>query len=170
MDAETALADSAAFRSLFRRHAAGVAIVTAAVDGELVGMTVTSLISVSASPPLVAFSLSATSSATPLLRRARTAVMHLVSAEQLDLATRFATSGIDRFDGVRWERSERGDPVLAEVESWMQLRIVDSMPAATSMLVLAEVELAVGAETVRPHQPLVYWDRAWHRLGEASAL
>ncbi len=162
--------DGADFRSMFRRHAAGVAIVTAEVDGELVGMTVTSLISVSASPPLIAFSLSAKSSATPPLRRATTVVMHLLRAEHLDLASRFATSGIDRFEGIEWTRLETGDPVLVDIESWMLCRIVDALPAAESTLVLAEVERVVGAEMAERHRPLVYWDRTWHGLGDGSQL
>ncbi len=162
--------DGSDFRSMFRRHAAGVAIVTAEVDGQLVGMTVTSLISVSAAPPLIAFSLSARSSATPPLRRATTVVMHLLGAEHLDLASRFATSGIDRFDGIEWTRLETGDPVLTGIASWMLCRIVGSMPAADSTLVLAEVERVVGAAGIEHHRPLVYWDRTWHGLGEGSQL
>jgi len=161
---------AAEFRSMFRRHAAGVAIITADVDGELVGMTVTSLISVSADPPLIVFSLSAKSSATPPLRRATTAVMHLLGAGQLELARRFATSGIDRFDGVEWTRLDTGEPVLADVESWMLCRIVSTMPAADSTVVLAQVERVVGAEGIEHHRPLVYWDRTWHGLGEGSLL
>lgn len=164
------IADGADFRSIFRRHAAGVAIVTAAVDGAFVGMTVTSLISVSADPPIIAFSLSAKSSATPPLRRARTMVMHLLGSGHVDLATRFATSGIDRFDGLDWELLDTGDPVLADVESWMRCRVVDLIPTAGSTVVIAAVERVVGAEMTDRHEPLVYWDRTWHGLREESRL
>ena len=43
-----------AFKGVFRRHPAGVAVITTVVDGEPVGFTATSVISVSADPPLLA--------------------------------------------------------------------------------------------------------------------
>jgi len=46
------------FREAFRRHPAGVAVITADPGDRPVAMTVSSLISVSAAPPIVAFSLS----------------------------------------------------------------------------------------------------------------
>ena len=64
------------FKDLFRGHPAGVAVVgLRGPDGGLVGLTVTSLISVSAEPPILAFSIASTSSSWPALRpRSRTAV------------------------------------------------------------------------------------------------
>lgn len=49
-------------RSVFRRHAAGVAVVTARGGAGPVGFTATSLTSVSADPPLVSFGISTGSS------------------------------------------------------------------------------------------------------------
>ena len=50
--------DQAVFRSVFRRHAAGVAVITAAAGGRPVGFTATSLTSVSVEPPLLSFGIS----------------------------------------------------------------------------------------------------------------
>ena len=59
----TGVLDADQFRAIFRQHPAGVAVVTlVAEDGRPVGFTATSVISVSADPPLVAFSINTTSS------------------------------------------------------------------------------------------------------------
>jgi flavin reductase (DIM6/NTAB) family NADH-FMN oxidoreductase RutF len=93
------------FKSAFRNHPAGVAVITADIGAGPVGLTATSVISVSANPPLVVFSLSSASSSTPTVKMAETVVIHLLGAEQIDLAKNFATSGIDRFaDKNIWSR------------------------------------------------------------------
>src|SRR5690625_4005194 len=93
------------FIAAFRNHPAGVALVTADAGAGPVAMTATSVCSVDADPPTVAFSASTRSSSTPTLLRASTVVVHLLSARQLDLAQLGATSGVDRFaDTSLWQR------------------------------------------------------------------
>ncbi|MGI3779839.1 MAG: flavin reductase family protein, partial [Janthinobacterium lividum] len=86
-----------AFKGVFRRHPAGVAVITTVVDGQPVGFTATSVISVSADPPLLAFSVDSASSSWPALASAETLVVNFLSAAQVEVSARFATSGIDRF-------------------------------------------------------------------------
>jgi flavin reductase (DIM6/NTAB) family NADH-FMN oxidoreductase RutF len=72
--------------------------------------------SVSADPPLLTFSISALSSASTTLQRADTVVVHLLDADDLDLARLGATSGVDRFaDRAAWSRLATGEPVFAGV-------------------------------------------------------
>ena len=102
------------FRSVFRRHPAGVAVVTLG-DGERpVGFTATSVISVSAEPPLLAFSVAVTSSSWPALERTETLAINFLGADQVDVSARFATSGVDRFAGVGWAWLPTGEPVLVQ--------------------------------------------------------
>ncbi|MDQ1572665.1 MAG: hypothetical protein QOH44_224, partial [Actinomycetota bacterium] len=93
------------FKLAFRNHPAGVAVITADAGDGPVGLTATSVFSVSAEPPLLVFSISSQSSSAPTLSRADTVVVHLLSAEQLAVAKLFATSGVDRFaDTESWAR------------------------------------------------------------------
>ncbi len=77
------------FRQLLRHHPAGVVIVTADVAGHPVGLTATSFTSVSLDPPLVSFYVATTSSTWPRLSQASLFGVHLLSADQTELATRF---------------------------------------------------------------------------------
>src|SRR6478609_5191085 len=106
------------FKLLFRGHPGGVAVITAAGPDGPVALTATSVSSVSADPPLLTFSLSALSSASPAILSASTVVVHLLDADDLDLARLASTSGADRFaDTARWTRLVTGEPVYHGVRA-----------------------------------------------------
>jgi flavin reductase (DIM6/NTAB) family NADH-FMN oxidoreductase RutF len=154
--------DATLFRQVFRRHAAGVAVVTADAGRGPAGVTVTSLASLSAEPPLLSFSISATASTWPHLRDTGTAVVHLLGAAHAELARTFATSGIDRFAApTRWSRLPTGEPVLDGTAAWLRISIAHRHPAGGSYLVIGRVEGAGFAET---GAPLLYHDGSYHAL------
>src|SRR4051794_28735290 len=154
--------DAALFRQVFRRHAAGVAVVTVDAGRGAAGVTVTSLASLSAEPPLLSFSIAATASTWPHLRDADTAVVHLLGAHRAELAQTFATSGINRFaEPTRWHRLPTGEPVLDGVAAWLRITIEHRHPAGGSHLIVGRVEQASLAAT---GDPLLYHDGGYHAL------
>ena len=167
-----------AFREAFRRHPAGVAVITADPGNQPVAMTVSSLISVSAAPPVVAFSLSMKSTSSEPMLRAETMVIHLLRFTDIDLAQLCASSGADRFpQGGAWERLPTGEPRYTAVSSWFRARRLGVLPIEGATLVAAELlEGEVQPDEAPPEaQSLVYLDRRWHRLhkeldGAASLL
>ncbi len=175
-------------RRAFRLDASSVWVVTSAHEGSPVGFTAVSVASVSISPPLLSFNVSRTSSSlTTLLSSARYAV-HLLSADQEDVARRFAADASRRFaDPSSWSWAEDGLPhVHGSVTrvSGAVLRLVD---AGDSLVVLGEVhdvrdELEVPGpgrhghdlpghevETSREVGPLVHHDRGYTRTAVAAA-
>jgi flavin reductase (DIM6/NTAB) family NADH-FMN oxidoreductase RutF len=160
-----------AFRMAFRHHPAGVAVVTADDGTGPVAMTATSVISVSATPPLLVFSASAMSSATPTLLRAGSMVVHLLDSDELPLAVRGSTSGIDRFAGVAWHRLVTGEPVFTEASMRLRCRVVDRIDAGmATVFVLEALEVQAADDAPEGRHPLVYQNRTWHRLSAASAV
>ena len=122
---------AAAFFAAFRHHPSGVAIITADAGGGPVALTVSSLISVSASPPTVAFSLSASSSTAKVVEQAETVVIHFVRRGDMELARLCATSGVDRFGAnVRWDRLATGEPYYPQVELWFRAALRGRLPVA----------------------------------------
>ncbi len=157
------------FKAAFRDYPAGVAIITADDGRGPAGMTATSVVSVSADPALLVFSLSASSSATPLIAGAETVVVHLLGAEQLDLAKRFATGGIDRFaDTASWTRLSTGEPLLRGVNSWLRGRITNRVEAGSATVVIVDVLQVLTGRC--PDSPLVYRNRTWYSLDDAAVL
>src|SRR5690606_29139783 len=105
-----------AFKAAFAHQPAGVAIITARGPGGPVGLTASSVSSVSAVPPILGFSLQARQGSAALLAEADSFLVHLLDAENLDLARSFAVSGAPRFGtDMPWEYLETGEPRLLGV-------------------------------------------------------
>lgn len=105
--------DAQEFRAALGLFATGVTIVTArGPDGAPVGLTANSFNSVSLEPPLVLWSLRSAALSMPAFSRGSHYAIHILAAEQLALARRFATPGIDRFAGLTFTEGSGGVPLL----------------------------------------------------------
>jgi flavin reductase (DIM6/NTAB) family NADH-FMN oxidoreductase RutF len=157
------------FKLAFRNHASGVAVITADAGEGPVGLTATSVFSVSADPALFVFSISGLSSSAPTIQKVDTVVVHLLGADQLEVAKLFATSGVDRFaDRAGWDRLITGEPYLLNTPVWIRGRVINRMEAGGSTVVAVHaLQADVGGTDVAP---LVYHNRTWHHIGEHSRL
>lgn len=156
---------SDAFREAFRFQPAGAAIISADFGGQPTALTISSLISVSTSPPTVAFSLSAKSASSAAIRQAKTPVIHFPRLEDMPLAQLCASSGADRFGpGVNWTRLATGEPRYTDVGVWFRARIVNELAVAGATLIMAELlEGQVDEADAHPEETsLVYLNRRWH--------
>ncbi|WP_267243359.1 flavin reductase family protein [Streptomyces sp. PR69] len=148
-------------RSVFRRHAAGVAVITA--QGERpVGFTATSLTSVAAEPPMISFGVGTGSSSWPVLEEAAHIGVHILGEHQRDLAATFARSGADRFaPPTRWHTGPEGVPLLEGVLAWLVCRVVARVPAGDHRIVIAE---AVSGDPTGDGRPLLYCQGRFNAL------
>ncbi|MGW4733543.1 flavin reductase family protein [Streptomyces shenzhenensis] len=138
-------------RSAFRRHAAGVAVITARGALGPVGFTATSLTSVSAEPPLLSFGIGTGASSWPAIAETGHVGVHILGEHQHELAATFARSGADRFGPpTAWRDGPQGVPVLGGVLAWLVCRVVGRVPAGDHRIVLAEVELGDADGAGRP--------------------
>jgi flavin reductase (DIM6/NTAB) family NADH-FMN oxidoreductase RutF len=138
-------------RSVFRRHAAGVAVITARGEAGPVGFTATSLTSVSAEPPMVSFGVGTGGSSWPAIAASDHVGVHVLGEHQQELAATFARSGADRFGASTvWREGPEGVPVLGGVLAWMVCRVVARVPAGDHRIVLAEVLLGDPTGVGRP--------------------
>ena len=73
-----------------------------------------------------------------------------------------------------WSLLETGEPVLDGAPRWIRAEIVQRTPIGSSQLVclraLSSSSDRSGAERNEHASPLVYHDRVYHGLGDASAL
>ncbi|MDT0393296.1 MULTISPECIES: flavin reductase family protein [Streptomyces] len=141
-------------RSVFRRHAAGVAVITARGRSGPVGFTATSLASVSAEPPMLSFAIGTGSSTWPVIATGEHVGVHLLGEHQRELAQTFARSGADRFGpSTAWREGPQGVPVLDGVPAWMVCEVVTRVPAGDHRIVLAQVLLG---DSTGQGRPLLY--------------
>jgi len=161
------------FKQVFRHHPAGVAVVTADDGTGPVSMTVSSVFSINADPPLLGFSASHHSSSTNTIRNAKTIVVHMTAADEIALAKLGAASGVDRFAGTNWARLSTGEPYYTDATTWMRCRIINCLDLGSSYVFVVQALEAQTppATTGKPgRSALVYHDRAWHQLDANSRL
>jgi flavin reductase (DIM6/NTAB) family NADH-FMN oxidoreductase RutF len=123
MQAKTSAAPAAFdYRRALGQFATGVTVITTrATDGMPVGVTANSFNSVSLEPPLVLWSLSRSAQSFEAFRQCPRYRIHVLAADQLDLARRFATRGADKFDGAPWHWTDAPPAAAAD----------DRLPALT---------------------------------------
>ncbi|MGW7272680.1 flavin reductase family protein [Streptomyces sp. NPDC054864] len=156
------LASPDLLRSVFRQHAAGVAVITAQGPSGPVGFTATSLVSVSAEPPMLSFGIGTQASSWPAVSEAEHVGVHILGEHQLDLATTFARSGADRFGGsTRWHEGPEGVPVLDGTLAWLVCRVAARVPAGDHRIVVAE---AVVGDPAGAGRPLLYHQGRFNAL------
>lgn len=130
--------DGMCFREVFRRHAAGVAIITATYNGAPYGFTATSVASLSADPPRFSFNMARTSSSWPAVANTSFVGVHMLSTENEGLANRFARTR-DRFSGDHWTPGPEGVPILKDVAGWLLGRISMRLSFENNAVVVAEM-------------------------------
>lgn len=121
----------------------GVAIVSTLDERhEPVGCTISSFLSVSLEPPIVAVSLAETTSTLSHLVAKGKFGISVLSSSQGGIAEVFASREVDhaeRFAGVRWRHGQTGVPVLDNGLSTIECEIHDVVAAGDHYLVLGRV-------------------------------
>jgi flavin reductase (DIM6/NTAB) family NADH-FMN oxidoreductase RutF len=159
------------FAHAFRHYPGGVAIITAESSNGPVAITATSVVSVSAVPPLFAFSISHRASTAEGIRKAHSYVVHFLGSDQLEIAQLCATSGVDRFaDTQLWARLPTGEPYFPSASAWVVGTRIDQLDAEAASLILVRATHSKVAPNADDAPPLVYVNRGWHHLGEHSQL
>lgn len=159
------------FAHAFRQYPGGVAVITADSPTGPVALTVTSVISVSASPPMFAFSIGHRASTAPAICNAHSYVIHFLGSDQLGIAQLCATSGTDRFADTRlWARLPTGEPYFPSAPAWIVGNRIDQLHAEEASLILLRATESHVNPDVDGAPPLIYHNRAWHHLGEHSQV
>jgi flavin reductase ActVB len=155
------------FRDAMGNLAAGVVMVTTTLDGRPWGMTVSACCSVSVDPPLLLVSLSEnTASARAVTESGRFGVS-VLGSRALETARFGAARGAPKFiEGFCQEGCESATPAVADAISHVDCRVADTVEAGDHVIFIGEVRCVIGSAPF--DQPLVYHDRRYHRLSEAS--
>lgn len=159
MNISAGLENIAAFKEAFRLHPAGVAVVSGSTPEGPVGLTLSSVASVSADPAVLSFSVTrATGSAGGILT-AGTFVVNLLTEGQAEVAKSFAITGAERFTKEQgWSTLPSGEPYLPEAAAALKCTIRETVPVGPSVLVLANVlDIKIGTQ----NSPLMFRDRTF---------
>lgn len=118
-----------------RGFPAGVAVLTVDADGERLGLTVGTAVSLSLEPALVGVSVARQAAMHELLRTAGTFALSLLAGDQEAVAQHFARGvpPVAHWHGIEWREGVTGAPLLEGALGWIECRV--------------ETELATGDHT-----------------------
>lgn len=152
------------FRNAMARFTNGVTAITTTENGIPFGLIATSVCSLSADPPTVLVCVNRTASAHDVILRVRKFAVNLLSANQKDVAQRFAsTRGADRFDDAQWIIGESGAPVLNGCVVSLDCKVIATHNGYSHTIVVGEI---VASET---HPDPSAHCLLWHQRNFASA-
>ena len=139
----TANFDSARVRQVLGHLPTGVVIVTGLdAQAQPVGVTIGSFVSVSLDPPYVGFFIGKSRS-WPDISRGTLFCANVLSDAQSELCWRFAKDPVDgaanRFDGLEWQKSSNGLPILPDVLASIECTVESVTPAGDHQFVLGRV-------------------------------
>ena len=142
------------FRQLLGRFATGVTVLTSRKpSGELIGMTASSVASVSLDPPLVLVSVDKQHDMHAALESGTHFVLNILSAEQEAVSRRFASNDTDRFRGVSYKENERGIPVIDGAVAHIECEKRSAVPGGDHTVFIG---LVVGGDAT-DRRPLLYY-------------
>lgn len=155
-----------AFKHAFRRHPAGVVVITALTpEGKPVGFTATSLASLAAVPPLATFNMARIASTWPTIAKTDYVAIQTIGARTRHLAERMSADHDLRFDGNHWYEGPHGIPLLRGVTSWMIGRIIERFEVANNAIIVVQIEEGALGE---PDDALLYHERRYLKPGELA--
>jgi len=154
---------AADLRTLMRRFPHGVAVLTVDADGERLGLTIGSLVSLSLAPPLVGLAISRQAAMHELLRAAGGFALSLLAQGQEWLAQHFARGvpPIALWHGIASREGAAGAPLLVGALGWVECRIASEHPVGDHTFFVGEV---LSVELGEPAPPLVHIDSDYRSL------
>jgi flavin reductase (DIM6/NTAB) family NADH-FMN oxidoreductase RutF len=135
--------ESRSLRNALGRFATGVCIVTTCTaDGRRAALTVNSFCSVSLDPPLVAWYLNDRAPSLPVFREAGYFAIHVLAADQKELASHFARPSDDKFASVSeaLETGIGGVPILRHALTRFECRTGAVETYGDHVMFLGQVE------------------------------
>ena len=141
------------------RYPFGVAVATVEVDGNRLGLTVSSLVSLALEPPFVGLSIWHQAAFHELLREAGGFAVSLLAGDQLELAQHFSRGvpPIAMWHGLDVRESNRG-PLLEGAVGWLDCRVHAKHVVGDHTLFVGEV---LSVEDGQGRSALVYQQRSY---------
>jgi flavin reductase (DIM6/NTAB) family NADH-FMN oxidoreductase RutF len=155
--------DNADFRAAMSSMASTVCLVTARRGDEMLGRTVTSVLSLSATPPAVLISIDIVSRLADLITKTGGFSLALLADDQADIADAFAgrTDPALRFETGDWRQWQSGHPILSGAVTSLDCDVIGAIETGTHVLFAGAI---VDMETTTGRTPLLWQRHGYHRL------
>src|SRR5437867_1513800 len=154
------------FRRVLGHFATGVTIVTTRdTDGRPTGLTVSAFCSVSLDPPQILVCVDHKSQSYPALRDRDRFAVNFLGDRHEDVSRRFATTRLDKFDGVPHKLSNHGVPLVEGALAQLECRTVSRHVEGDHTILVALVEEARNGAG----EPLLYFRGKYRGLADTPS-
>lgn len=152
------------FRDAMANLSAAVHVVTSNGSAGKVGLTVSSVCSVTDSPPTLLFCVNKSSDLHDVLIENRHVCVNILNHQQEDLAKHFAcmcdSTMAQRFEWDIWDEGSHGLPLLRNAIANLQGEIIEAHPVGSHSIFIVQLS----AIDLSPNHCLVYFDRQFKRV------
>ncbi|MBU1307849.1 MAG: flavin reductase family protein [Alphaproteobacteria bacterium] len=154
---------TAEFRAAMAGVAASVGVVTARMGSERIGRTVTSMLSLSMTPPTILISIDIVSRLADFIAKTNGFSLAILAEDQDGVGDAFAGrhDPADRFAAGEWSHWPSGHPMLMGAVTALDCEVIGSIATETHVLFAGAI---IEAETNTGRQPLVWQRHGYHGL------
>ncbi|HXH85166.1 MAG TPA: flavin reductase family protein [Candidatus Tectomicrobia bacterium] len=153
------------FRRVLAHFASGITVLTTCdADQRPTGLTATAFSSVSLEPPLVLVCVDHKSQSYPALRERGRFAVNILRADQEAVSRRFATTRLDKFEGLSYRLGALGMPLIDGALAHLECAVVNAHVEGDHTIFIGRVEHA-GADD---GDPLLYYCGRYARLAPAT--
>jgi DNA-binding GntR family transcriptional regulator/flavin reductase (DIM6/NTAB) family NADH-FMN oxidoreductase RutF len=155
--------DQTLYRDVVGHFMSGVTVITTAHNGTRFGVTASAVSSLSLDPPMLLVCLNRHLPTADAVSSAGVFAVNILTQDQGDLATQFATRHPDKFRDVVVVEGHRGVPMIAGALAHIECAVSERIDAATHTVFLAEVRSAHASAG----SPLAYFRGSFGRFAQA---
>jgi flavin reductase (DIM6/NTAB) family NADH-FMN oxidoreductase RutF len=149
------------FRRVLGHFATGVTIITTTdAEGRPTGLTVSAFCSVSLDPPQILVCIDHKSQSYPALRDGDRFAVNILGSDHESVSRRFATTRLDKFDGVPFTRGTLGVPLIDGALAQLECRTVSRHVEGDHTILVGRVDEACHGAG----EPLLYYRGKYGRL------
>ena len=153
--------DPRELRNVMGNFATGVTIITTKdVAGKPFGLTANAFSSLSLDPPLLLICVDKKVDCYACFEESKVFGVNFLSAGQDQLSTRFATKGIEKFEGVPYKLGESGVALLEGALVHIECKLASSYEGGDHTIYIGEIQRA---EVLGDH-PLLFFRGKYYKL------
>jgi flavin reductase (DIM6/NTAB) family NADH-FMN oxidoreductase RutF len=153
--------DPRELRNVMGHFATGVTIITTKdVSGKPFGLTANAFSSLSLDPPLVLICVDKKVDCYACFDQSKVFVVNILSEGQDQLSTRFATKGIEKFEGVAVRQGNLGVPLLEGAVAHIECTLTSAYEGGDHTIYIGEIQSIAASGNL----PLLFFKGKYSRL------
>lgn len=153
--------DARELRNVMGHFATGVTVITTRdTAGKPFGLTANAFSSLSLDPPLVLICVDKTVDCYACFESSKVFAVNFLNEEQEHLSRRFATKGIEKFDGVAYKTGECGAPLLEGAMGHIECKLINGYDGGDHTIYVGEIQSA----SASGDRPLLFFKGKYYRL------